>query len=270
MIHIRRFDTVRKMAAALVLSIHWFNPFVWVMYALYNRDIELACDEAVVRKMNSDCRSAYAMALICMEEERRKFSLFSHFSKNSAEERIVAIMKTKKMTLCAGIITAALICGVTTVFATSASYANTADVPVYSPNNSFDDDDYDRLLALQFEDYRHMKISEFQNKVWKMTDTPEYRELLDRVSKDEALYNMKDNDELASFLFYVLEPLTAEKWETRTYSSSAESSGSATNDRARIEYIYTLTILNTDIMVKDYFDVGLSIRKDVFQDFLYG
>ena len=270
MIHIKRFDMVRKMAAALVLSIHWFNPFVWMMYALYNRDIELACDEAVVRKINADCRSAYAMALIGMEEERRKFSLFSHFSKNAAEERIVAIMKTKKMTICAGIVTAALICGVTTVFATSASYANTADVPVYTANNSFDDDDYDKLLTLQFEDYRHMKISEFQNKVWEVTDTPEYRELLDRVFKDETLYNMKDNNELASFLFYVLGPLTEEKWETHTYSGSAESRSSATDDKARIEYVYTLTILNTDVMVKDYFDVGLSIRRDVFQDFLNG
>lgn len=270
MIHIKRFDMVRKMVSALVLSIHWFNPIVWVMYALYNRDIELACDEAVVRKMNADCRSAYAMALIGMEEERRKFSLFSHFSKNAAEERIVAIMKTKKMTIFAGIVTVALICGVTTVFATSASYANTDDVPIYVRNNSFDDDDYDKLLALQFDDYRHMKISEFQNKVWEMTDTLEYRELLDRVSKDETLYNMKDNDELASFLFYVLEPLTAEKWETRIYSGSAESRSSATDDRARIEYIYSLTILNTDIMVKEYFDVGLSIRRDVFQDFLNG
>lgn len=270
MIHIKRFDMVRKMAAALVLSIHWFNPVVWVMFALYNRDIELACDEAVVRKNNADCRSDYAMALIGMEEERRKYSLFSHFSKNAAEERIVAIMKTKKTTLCAGIITTVLICGVPAVFATSASYANTTQPSVHAANNFFDVDDYDKLLALQFEDYRHMKISEFQNKVWEMTDTPEYRELLDRVSKDEALYNMKDNDELASFLFYVLEPLTAEKWGTRTYSGSAESSSSATEDRARIEYIYTLTILNTDVMVKDYFDIGLSIRKDVFQDFLNG
>ncbi len=118
--HIRRFDMVRKMAAALALSIHWFNPLVWVLYALYNRDIELACDEAVVRKTGGDCRSAYAMALIGMEEEQRKFSLFSHFSKSAVEERIVAIMKVKKFTAAAAVAACAAVLGVTSVFATSA------------------------------------------------------------------------------------------------------------------------------------------------------
>lgn len=120
MTHIKRFDMVRKTAAALVLSIHWFNPLVWVAFALYNRDIELACDEAVVRETGLGCRSAYAMALIGMEEERRKISLFSHFSRNAAEERIVAIMKVKKITAAAAAAACAAVLGVTGVFATSA------------------------------------------------------------------------------------------------------------------------------------------------------
>ena len=45
-----------------MLCIHWFNPLVWVMYALSNRDIELACDEAVLR--NGADRERYALALL--------------------------------------------------------------------------------------------------------------------------------------------------------------------------------------------------------------
>ncbi len=48
-VHIRRFDTLTKLLLAAALCIHWFNPFVWVMYVLANRDIELSCDETVVR-----------------------------------------------------------------------------------------------------------------------------------------------------------------------------------------------------------------------------
>lgn len=123
MTHIRRFDMVRKAVAALVLSIHWFNPLVWVLFALYNRDIELACDEAVVRKTGGDCRSDYAMTLIGMEEEQRNISLFSHFSKNAAEERIEAIMKVKKITAITAAAACAAVLGVTGVFATSAASA---------------------------------------------------------------------------------------------------------------------------------------------------
>lgn len=125
-----------------------------------------------------------------------------------------------------------------------------------------------KLLALQFEDYRHMTISEFQNKVWEMTDTLEYRELLGRLSNDETLYALRDGDETAAFLFYVLEPLTAEKWQSWTYSGSATSSHFPWEDKAILEYTYTLTILNTDIMVKDYCDIRLAV-EDFLGDILY-
>ncbi|MCM1277326.1 MAG: M56 family metallopeptidase [Lachnospiraceae bacterium] len=122
MTHIRRFDMLRKIAAAAVLCIQWFNPAVWVLFLLYNRDIELACDEAVVRKTKGDCRSAYSMALIGMEEKRRGFSsLYNHFSRNAIEERIVAIMKFKKISVAAAAMAGTLVLGVTSAFATSAT-----------------------------------------------------------------------------------------------------------------------------------------------------
>lgn len=129
------------------------------------------------------------------------------------------------------------------------------------PDDSFSKEDYQKLLALQFDDYRHMKISEFQNKVWEMTDTPEYTELLERFFKSETLYQMKDSDETAAFLFYVLGPLTAEKWPTYTYSGAVTSDFPDCEDNARLEYTYTLTILAADkIMVKDYCDVRVNVR----------
>ena len=124
-------------------------------------------------------------------------------------------------------------------------------------------------MALQFDGYEDMTVSEYQSKVWKLTDTTEYRNLLERFSKDETLYQMKDSDETASFLFYVLEPLTAENWQTRDYSGAATSNFPFPAENATLEYTFTLTILDADrIKVKDYFDIGLSIRKDVLQDIL--
>jgi len=129
------------------------------------------------------------------------------------------------------------------------------------PDDSFSKEDYQKLLALQFEDYRHMTILEFQNKVWEMTDTPEYSELLNRLSKDEALYALRDSDETAAFLYYVLEPLTAEKWQTHTYSGAAKSDFPAGEDNARLEYTYTLTILAADkVKVKDYCDTQVGVK----------
>lgn len=117
-VHIRRFDAIIKILFAAVLCIHWFNPFVWVMYVLANRDMELSCDAWVIRMMGAKNRSSYALMLIKMEEKRSGMSaLYSHFGKNAISERIEAIMKFKKTSILACTLALALIAGATTAFA---------------------------------------------------------------------------------------------------------------------------------------------------------
>ena len=117
-VHIRRFDAITKILFAAVLCIHWFNPLVWVMYVLANRDMELSCDAWVIRMMGAKNRSSYALMLIKMEEKRSGMSaLYSHFGKNAISERIEAIMKFKKTSILACTLALALIAGATTAFA---------------------------------------------------------------------------------------------------------------------------------------------------------
>lgn len=121
-VHIRRLDMLTKMIMIAAVCIHWFNPLVWVMYILFNRDLELSCDETVVRRFGMDIKSVYATALISMEEKKSGLTpLCNSFSKNAIEERIRAIMKIKKTSKFAVIISAVLVICVTGGFATSAS-----------------------------------------------------------------------------------------------------------------------------------------------------
>lgn len=119
--HIRRLDGLRKLALAAAVCLHWFNPLVWAMLVLANRDMEMACDELVVRSMDGDRRADYARTLIRMEEDKAGLTpLVSHFSANAMEERITSIMKIKKITALAVTASLLLTLGVTAVFATSA------------------------------------------------------------------------------------------------------------------------------------------------------
>ena len=121
-VHIRRLDMLTKLIMIAAVCIHWFNPLVWVMYILFNRDLELSCDETVVRRFGMDIKSVYATALISMEEKKSGLTpLCNSFSKNAIEERIRAIMKIKKTSKFAVIISAILVICVTGGFATSAS-----------------------------------------------------------------------------------------------------------------------------------------------------
>lgn len=137
-VHIRRFDGIKKLFCIAALCLHWFNPLVWLMFVLFNRDIELACDEGVLRRMGEGLKTEYAAVLIKAEARKSGLgSLFSTFAFKkgaAAEERIKAIMKTKTHTLVSAVLSAILICGSATVFASSPAECtdNTASAPVTS------------------------------------------------------------------------------------------------------------------------------------------
>ncbi len=133
LVHIRRFDTFIKLLLVAAVCVHWFNPLVWIMYVLANRDIELSCDETVIRTYGEKIKSAYALTLIGLEEKKSGLApLVNNFSKYSTEERIEAIMKAKKMSLMGIILALALVIGTTTVFATSAASASEKNDPAKS------------------------------------------------------------------------------------------------------------------------------------------
>ena len=146
-IHVRRFDSLTKLLLTGAVCVHWFNPFVWVMYVLANRDIELSCDETVVRTFGETMKSAYALTLIGLEEKKGAFSpLVSNFSKNAIEERIVSIMKIKKTSVVGIALAVLIVAGATTAFATSSAASN--DAPTETGFTvSFTDDDGNQIYS---------------------------------------------------------------------------------------------------------------------------
>jgi beta-lactamase regulating signal transducer with metallopeptidase domain len=69
--HIRRFDHIIKPFAFLVLSIHWFNPLVWIAFVAMSTDMELSCDERVIKEMGIDIKKAYSTSLLSLATEKR-------------------------------------------------------------------------------------------------------------------------------------------------------------------------------------------------------
>lgn len=166
-VHIRRFDAVTKIILAVTLCIHWWNPIVWLMYFLANRDIELSCDETVVHICGEEEKASYALILICMEEAKKlPFSVSSHFSKNSIQERISAIMKIKKNSVLGIAAALVLVAGTTTVFATNAQNKSTDEVV------SKEIDKNDKRIAVPTIDINSFFAEEeMQNSTFPVTDS---------------------------------------------------------------------------------------------------
>lgn len=96
-IHIKRFDGISKFILSVTLCIHWFNPLVWVMFILANRDIELSCDEKVIHIWGYENKAQYALALLDLKERQHNaLMLYNSFSRSATIERISSIMKCKK------------------------------------------------------------------------------------------------------------------------------------------------------------------------------
>ena len=118
-IHIRRWDGLTKLLLTAAVCLHWFDPLVWVMYQLANRDLELACDETLLRQLGEGERTAYARTLIRLEECKNHYSpLYSHFNEHTTEERIRAIMTIQrpswKKTLLSAVLAGGLLLGLAT------------------------------------------------------------------------------------------------------------------------------------------------------------
>ncbi|MDE6202525.1 MAG: M56 family metallopeptidase [Lachnospiraceae bacterium] len=135
LVHIINHDNLKKLAAHGALCLHWFNPLVWVMYLLFNRDMELLCDETVVKREGGN-RKEYARALLSLAECRSMgFRTGLGFGQNAVKERIVAVMTFKKTTLIGMLAATAAVASALTVFVTSAAQStsrNTASAAEYS------------------------------------------------------------------------------------------------------------------------------------------
>lgn len=95
--HIRRKDHWWKPLGFLLLTTHWFNPLMWLSYMLLCRDIELACDEKVIRKMSNEQRADYTQALVACSVDRRLITACPlAFGEIGVKERVKSVMNYKK------------------------------------------------------------------------------------------------------------------------------------------------------------------------------
>ena len=95
--HLQRRDHWWKPFGYLLLAFYWFNPLCWIAYVLLCRDIEMACDEKVIRDMNKDEMAAYSQALLdCSFPRRRIAACPLAFGEVGVKERVKGVLNYKK------------------------------------------------------------------------------------------------------------------------------------------------------------------------------
>lgn len=140
--HIRSFDVLLKKLALLAACIHWFNPLAWVMLVLTDRDIELACDEAVI--LSGCSRKSYACALLNMAENGAlPYAAGFSVGKNAFSKRITEIIRMKETGK------ASLACAVLLAMIVSAVFITAEETPytVYITDGTAVESSYDSMTV---------------------------------------------------------------------------------------------------------------------------
>ena len=115
-IHLKRKDHIIKNAAFIALCLHWFNPLVWAAFFLSGKDMEMSCDEAVIRKIGSSVKKEYSTSLLSMATGRHIVSgVPLAFGEGDTGSRIKNVLRYKKPAAI-GVGIAAAACAVLTVF----------------------------------------------------------------------------------------------------------------------------------------------------------
>ena len=118
--HICRKDHWWKPLGFLLLMIHWFNPLMWLAYVLLCRDIELACDEKVIKELGNEQRGDYTQALVACSINRRMIAACPlAFGEVSVKERVKSVMNYKKPAFWVIIIAVIICVGVAACFLTN-------------------------------------------------------------------------------------------------------------------------------------------------------
>ena len=118
-VHARRRDNLWHYVTAAALTVFWWNPAVWIMSRLLRRDVELSCDRAALERLGPERRAEYANALVSMATQADGPAFCQTFGRKAAEERILSVMKYKKMTVAGAALSLALVLAVSVGFASN-------------------------------------------------------------------------------------------------------------------------------------------------------
>lgn len=158
--HIRRRDHWWKTLGFLLLAVHWFNPLMWLSYVLLCRDIELACDEKVIRELGRGQRADYSQALLACSVSHRSIAACPlAFGEIGVKERVKSVLNYRKPAFWI-IVTAMVACAVVAVcFLTDP--AQRRDTLVWAQELSADDIKSADLVVLpQTSDKQFKSLSE--------------------------------------------------------------------------------------------------------------
>ncbi len=96
-VHIKRYDHIIRLISFIVVCIHWFNPLVWIVFFMAGKDMEMSCDEAVIKSLGNDIKKAYSFSLLSFAVGKSHTGFIPiAFGESSTKSRVKNVLNYKK------------------------------------------------------------------------------------------------------------------------------------------------------------------------------
>lgn len=217
-IHIKRRDHIVKFVAYFAISLHWFNPLVWVAFLLMGVDMEMSCDERVLKEMGSEIKKDYTLSLLSLATKRYFVSSSPlAFGEGGIKERIKNVLNFKKTSR------VIIIASVLVLAALSIGFA------VNRKDKSID------VSGKEAYDFSEEK---FEQVFFQFNDTPynpEYNSI------NAQLMNNQNLLELTCSNYFTLVKQVGDVWETVPFAAGVEFSDMAQPVEDGMSFNYSIT-----------------------------
>ena len=210
--HIHRLDYLWKPIGFVILCLHWFNPLVWGAFRLFCKDIELACDERVVRDYSQEKRKAYSHTLVNFSVQQKSLNYLPlGFGNSEVKERVVNVLSYKKPAFWVIMICIIVIAGISVFLMTN---------PVSSKNDLTEkENSVTAMTDTQKESFytniyseKHTQITQLMNQIIndnldKETINEKKQMIYDIVNQYEYPQQIENMKKFVDYVFGVIESL---------------------------------------------------------------
>ena len=191
--HISRRDYIIKPLAFLVLSVHWFNPFMWLAFILMSRDLEMSCDEKVVSGLDSEGKVGYSSVLIQLAMKRPIFAGSPvAFGESGAKGRIKNVLNYKKPAFWVLIAAVAVVIVSTACLLTNPaktltanSFTTVSQHPKATEWASFMDSSFDSMTVLDLRTGTETTYNDYE-KILSIIDAIKNMEISEQPEKEQV------------------------------------------------------------------------------------
>ena len=218
--HIKRLDYIWKPLGFAILSVYWFNPMIWVAYILLCRDIELACDEKVIKKMDVNEKRIYSQALLSCSISKRTVSACPlAFGEVGVKNRVKSILNYRKPVFWVMIVSVIICIVAGILFITDPKQNKELDLPTNGESVTFTCDDPGSKTSVispsitlfpeensfsftysawsSYANIGNYRISD--GKLILETNDGSYHYVFDIISKNQIAFNESESSELPDY-----------------------------------------------------------------------